>query len=70
MIEDRFVVSDELWTQLEQQLPGKASDSGATAKDNPLFLEAVFWHVRTESPWGDLLRYFGNWNSQFRRFCR
>ena len=70
MIEDRFVVSDELWTQLERQLPGKASDNGVTAKDNRLFLEAVFWRVRTGSPWRDLPRHFGNWNSQFRWFRR
>ena len=46
MIEDRFVVSDGLWMRLEPYLPGKASDSGVTAKDNRLFLEAVLWRVR------------------------
>ncbi|HHC29851.1 MAG TPA: transposase, partial [Rhodobacterales bacterium] len=51
-------------------LPGKASDSGMTAVDNRLFLEAVFWRVRTGSPWRDLPPWFGNWNSQFRRFRR
>ena len=60
MIENWLVVLDILWTQPERLLPGKASDSGATAKYNALFLEVVFYHVRTESPWGDLLRYFGN----------
>ena len=70
MIEDRFVVSDELWTPLERQLPGKASDNGVTAKDNRLFFEAVFWRVRTRSPWRDLPRHFGNWNGQFRRWAK
>ena len=70
MIEDRFVVCDSLWARLEPQLPGKASDSGVTALDNRLFLEAVFWRVRTGSPWRDLPPGFGNWNSQFRRFRR
>jgi len=51
MIEDRFVVSDGLWMRLEPYLPGKASDSGVTAKDNRLFLEAVLRGVRTGSPW-------------------
>ncbi len=40
MIEDRFVVSDSLWVRLGPQLPGKASDSGVTARNNRLFLEA------------------------------
>ena len=70
MNEQRFVVSDVLWQRLEPHLPGKASDSGAKAKDNRLFLEAVFWRVRTGSPWRDLLPTLGNWNSQFRRFRR
>lgn len=70
MNEQRFVVSDSLWQRLEPHFPGKASDAGGTAKDNRLFLEAVFWRVRTGSPWRDLPLAFGNWNSQFRRFRR
>ena len=70
MDEQRFVVSDTLWQRLEPHLPGKAGDCGVTAKDNRLFLEAVFWRVRTGSPWRDLPPAFGNWNSQFRRFRR
>ncbi len=53
MNEQRFVVSDILWQRLEPHLPGKVSDAGATAKDNRMFLEAVFWRVRTGSPWRD-----------------
>ena len=70
MNEQRFVVTDQVWQRLEVYLPGKASDAGATAKDNRLFLEAVFWRVRTGSPWRDLPPAFGNWNTQFRRFRR
>jgi len=66
----RFVVTDRVWQRLEQHLPGKASDAGVTAKDNRLFLEAVFWRVRTGSPWRDLPPAFGKWNTQFRRFRR
>ena len=65
MDEQRFVVSDVLWRRLEGHLPGKISDCGVTAKDNRLFLEAVFWRVRTGSPWRGLPAAFGNWNSQF-----
>ena len=70
MNEQRFVVSDVFWQQLEPHLPGKVSDAGATAKDNRLFLEAVFWRVRTGSPWRDLPPTFGRWNKQLRRFRR
>ena len=67
---DRFVISDAVWEKIAPLLPGKASDPGATAKDNRLFLEAVLWRVRTGLPWRDLPSDFGNWNSIFQRFRR
>jgi len=47
MDERRFVVPDEVWTRLAPLLPGKTSNSGVTAKDSRLFLEAVLWRGRT-----------------------
>jgi transposase len=71
---DRFVVSDAAWERAWERvaplLPGKASDSGVTAGDNRLFLEAVLWRVRTGLPWRDLPTAFGRWNSLFQRFRR
>ncbi len=49
MDQDRFVVSDAVWAKVASLLPGKATDPGATGKDNRLFLEAVLWRVRTGS---------------------
>jgi transposase len=70
MDRERFVVSDAVWEKVASLLPGKASDSGVTAKDNRLFLEAVLWRVRTGLPWRDLPGEFGHWNSVFQRFRR
>ncbi len=64
------MVSDAVWEKVAPLLPGKASDSGVTAKDNRLFLEAVLWRVRTGLPWRDLPEGFGKWNSVFQRFRR
>jgi transposase len=61
MDQDRFVVSDTVWAKVASLLPGKATDPGATGKDNRLFLEAVLWRVRTGSPWRDLPSGFGRW---------
>src|SRR3954466_1017702 len=66
----RFMVGDAAWEKIASLLPGKASDPGATAKDNRLFLEAVLWRVRTGVPWRDLPSGFGHWNSLFQRFRR
>ena len=54
MDQDRLVVSDAVWAKVADLLPGKATDPGATGKDNRLFLEAVLWRVRTGLPWRDL----------------
>ena len=43
-------------------------DPGRRGKDNRLFVEAVLWIARTGSPWRDLPRSFGHWNSVFTRF--
>ena len=64
------MVGDAVWEKIAPLLPGKASDPGATAKDNRLFLEAVLWRVRTGVPWRDLPSDFGPWNSVFQRFRR
>ncbi|MGJ8590309.1 MAG: hypothetical protein ACSHXW_19580 [Yoonia sp.] len=39
-------MSDILWQRLELHFPGKVSAAGVTAKDNRMFLDAVFWQVR------------------------
>ena len=70
MDRDRFVVGDAVWDKVASLLPGKASDSGVTGKDNRLFLEAVLWRARTGLPWRDLPEGFGKWNSVFQRFRR
>ena len=70
MDEERFVISDELWVKIAPLLPGKSGDRGATGRDNRLFLEAVLWRVRTGSPWRDLPKAFGKWNTVFKRFRR
>ena len=54
MDEQRFVVTDGVWARLEPHLSGKKSDSGVTAKDNRLFVEAVLYRYRAGIPWRDL----------------
>ena len=70
MRKERFVITDRSWAIIEPLVPGTVRDSGVTAKDTRLFLEAVLWRVRVGSPWRDLPAGFGAWNSIFRRFRR
>jgi transposase len=67
---DRRILTDEQWLRVAPQLPGKVGDSGRSAADNRLFLEACLWIARVGAPWRDLPSAFGKWNSVFKRFRR
>ena len=43
---------------------------GGVAHDNRRFINAVFWILRTGSPWRDLPSEYGGWKNTHRRFCR
>ncbi len=40
------------------------------ARDNRLFIDAVFWIMRTGTPWRDLPPDYGPWSNVHRRFIR
>ena len=66
----RHEISQESWERIEDLLPGRAGDVGVTAADNRLFVNAVYWVLKTGAPWRDLPSRFGRWNSVFQRFNR
>jgi transposase len=41
-----------------------------TAKDNRLFVDAIFWMAKTGAPWRDLPERFGKWDTVWKRFDR
>ena len=65
---DRFVLTDAQWAKMEPHCLGKPSDPGRSGSDNRLFVEAALWIARTGSPWRDLPKQFGKWNSVFVRY--
>ncbi len=66
----RRTLTDRQWQRIEERVPGKAGDRGATGRDNRLFVDAVLWVARAGAPWRDLPPEFGNWNTVWRRFDR
>ncbi|WP_300858289.1 IS5 family transposase, partial [uncultured Desulfovibrio sp.] len=66
----RHDISDHVWSLLEPLLPGRKGVWGGKAKDNRLFINAVFWILRTGAPWRDLPPEYGDWKNTHRRFCR
>ena len=65
-----FYLSDERWALIAPHLPGKESDPGCHARDNRLFIEAVFWILRNQSSWRRLPPHFGKWYTNYTRFRR
>ncbi|MGJ0502461.1 MAG: transposase [Methylocystis sp.] len=63
-------LSEEHWQAVAPVLPGKAGDPGCSGRDNRLFLEAVFWVIRTGSPWRSLPPQFGKWYTAYTRYHR
>ncbi|MFO1101391.1 MAG: transposase [Methylocystis sp.] len=63
-------LSEELWLAVAPVLPGKAGDPGCNGRDNRLFLEAVFWILRSRSGWRKLPPQFGKWYTAYTRYHR
>ena len=66
----RHDISDREWTLLEPHLPGQRGQWGGIAKNNRLFINAVFWILRTGAPWRDLPPDSGKWGTVYQRFLR
>ena len=66
----RHDISDKLWDNLKEKLPGRPGAVGSPAQDNRQFINAVFWILRTGAPWRDLPPDYGDWKNVHRRFCR
>ena len=63
-------LTDERWGLIASHLPGKKGDPGRQARDNRLFIEAVFWVVRNHASWRSLPADFGKWYTTYTRFRR
>ena len=66
----RHDISDRLWEKLKPHLPGRKGSVGRPANDNRLYINGVFWILRTGAPWRDLPEDYGHWKNVHRRFCR
>lgn len=66
----RHAISDADWERIKDLLPGRPGQTGWTAKDNRLFIDAVLWVAKTGAPWRDLPERFGHWNTAWKRFDR
>ena len=57
----RHDISDRAWENIKDFLPGAKGSVGRPPVDNRLFINAVFWVLRTGIPWRDLPPDLGDW---------
>jgi len=63
-------IADPKWVKIYQFLsitPGIYTNNEARCR---LFIEAVFWIMRTGAQWRDLPEQYGKWNSVYQQFSR
>ena len=66
----RHDISNKAWSVIEPHTIGNKGTWGGNARDTRLFINAVFWVLRTGAPWRDLPTEYGDWKNTHRRFCR
>ncbi|BFU88864.1 MAG: IS5 family transposase [Nitrospira sp.] len=66
----RYGLRDDQWEKREGLLPGRDETVGGTAKENRLFVEAVFSRYRAGIPWRDLPERFGDFRVIHTRHTR
>ena len=64
----RHEIPQDEWDRIEPLLPGRAGGHGGVAKDNRLFVNAIWYIAKTGIPWRDLPERFGKWDTVFHRF--
>lgn len=64
----RHELTDEQYARIEPLLPGRPGGHGGVARDNRLFVNAVWYVAKTGVPWRDLPERFGKWDTAYHRF--
>jgi len=67
---DRIELTDGQWRLVESLLPPERGRPGRPSRSNRGMVNAILWVHRTGSPWRDLPKAFGPWQSAWTRFDR
>lgn len=64
----RHEVSDRDWERVKDLLPAENTGEGRPSKPNRMMLNGMLWIAKTGSPWRDLPKRFGPWQTVYSRF--
>ena len=63
----RLTIDEIIWKKLNPLLPAA---KGRHGKNDRMFIEALYWVIRTGAPWRDLPTEFGPWKTVYNRYSR
>ena len=63
----RLIIDEIIWEILNPLLPAA---KGRHGKNDRMFIEALYWIIRTGAPWRDLPTEFGPWKTVYNRYSR
>ena len=64
----RHEIPHDQWVRIENLLPGQTGGHGGVARDNRLFITAIWYLAKTGIPWRDLPERFGKWDTVSHRY--
>ena len=70
-LQNRHDLSDDKWAIIEPIILKTVGNwGGSNANDNRIFINGVFWILRTGAPWRDLPPQYGKFNAVHQRYKR
>jgi Transposase and inactivated derivatives len=64
----RYELTDEEWGLIEHLFPGRRERRGRRPRPPREVLNALFWLLRSGSPWRDLPERYGPWQTIYHHF--
>jgi len=68
-LQHRHDITDRIWAKLESII-NQWTWGGSNSNDSRVFINAVFWVLRTGAPWRDLPPDYGKFGSIHKRYKR
>ncbi|WP_313335906.1 transposase [Sphingobium yanoikuyae] len=62
------LLTDGQWSKMKLLCPHPGAGARKGIEKNRIFLEALLWLVRTDSPWSHLPPVYGRWQTVYKRY--
>jgi putative transposase len=66
----KYEITDYQWKKIAPFIPKKPSACGREPRDPRELMNAIFWVLRTGSPWCEIPKEYGPWRTAYNNFRR